>query len=732
MALKSSGQPGEVMVVPTSCCHDCGGRCVLKAHVRDGVIIRIETDDGEEPQLRACLRGRAYRQRVYAPDRLQFPMKRVGERGEGKFERISWDEALDTVARELNRVRDTYGLSNILFIKLAGSQGFVHGTGPVDRLLKAFGGFTERWGSPSNEGAVFASMATYGTEFTGNSRDDLLNSRLVIMWGWNPADTVWVTNTSFYLAKAREAGVKIISVDPRFTDSAATFADQWIPIRPGTDTAMLIAMAYVMIEENLQDQKFLDTYTVGFDKLKDYVLGMEDGVAKTPKWAEEITGVPADTIANLAREYAGVKPAALIVSFAPGRSAMGEQYHRAASTLAAMTGNIGIHGGNAPGAKLAYPSRQLRMPPSPPNPVVEAAPPRKNALPSLEDTNPSSALIHTSKLYDAILQGKAGGYPSDLKLLYVVCCNPLNQFPNTNKAVEALRKLEFIVIHEQFMTPTARFADILLPVNTFMERNDIVRPWVGAPYWFYMNKAIDSLGESKTDLEISMELAPRLGVSDYDPRPEVKRLKEIANALYVEPDYDKFKKEGLFKVKLSEPFISFKDQIEDPENHPFPTPSGKIEIYSQLLADMNNPVIPPIPKYIESWEGLNDSLVEKYPLQLITPHLKRRTHSTLDNIPWLRELEPQDAWISETDARVRDIKSGDEMRVFNDRGEVVIPAKVTERIMPGVVSIGQGAWYNPDEKGVDRGGCTNVLTKDDYSPGGAFCSNTTLVQIEKI
>jgi anaerobic dimethyl sulfoxide reductase subunit A len=198
------------------------------------------------------------------------------------------------------------------------------------------------------------------------------------------------------------------------------------------------------------------------------------------------------------------------------------------------------------------------------------------------------------------------------------------------------------------------------------------------------------------------------------------------------PDYSTFKEEGVRKEKLQEPLVAFKEQIEDPKNHSFLTPSGKIEIYSQQLADMNNPKIPPIPKYIETWESYRDPLAKKYPLQLITPHFRRRTHSIFDNIPWLREVEPQELWINSIDAEARGVRDGDMIRVFNDRGEMRIAVKVTERIMPGVVSMGQGAWYNPDENGVDRGGNPNILSKDELSPGGAFCSNTCLVQVQKV
>jgi anaerobic dimethyl sulfoxide reductase subunit A len=724
----------DTVIIPTGACHDCGGRCVIKVHVKDGVAVRVETDDGEEPQLRACARGRAYRKRVYDPNRLKYPMKRVGKRGEGKFQRISWDEALDTVARELLRVKEKYGPSAILDIDYSGAAGQFHRPLSINRLLTMFGGYTTHWGGASGEGSVFASRSVYGTLTTGHNRDDHVNSRLIIMWGWNPTTSTWSTNTPFHLVQAKEAGARIVCIDPRFTDSAAVLADQWIPVRPGTDAAMMVAMAYVMITENLHDQQFLDKYTLGFDRFKDYVMGVDDGEPKIPSWAETITGVPAQKIADLAWEYATLKPSALIASFAPGRTAYGEQYHRLATTLTAMTGNIGIHGGGAGGFERG-PVVSMVGPVMPPgkNPV-EASLPSMGG--SLDSSLRSRARPHFTQLWNAILRGKAGGYPSDTRLIYITCSNCLNQFPNTNKGIQALEKVEFIIVHEQFMTPTARFADILLPVNTIWERNDITRPWLSGDYYIYMNKVIDSMYESKSDFDICCELASRLGITNYSEKTEEEWIKEI---IRISPDmsrdvtdYDTFKKDGVHKLKFTEPQISFKEQIEDPENNPFPTPSGKIEIYSQRLADLENPELPPVPKYIETWESVNDSLANKYPLQLITTHHKTRAHSCFDNIPWLKSLEPQMMWINSTDANARGISDGEEARIFNERGEVILPARVTERIMPGVVSIDQGAWYMPDKSGVDRGGCCNLLTRDHYSPGGGFPGNTCLVQVKKI
>jgi len=741
---------GEVTIVNTGCCHDCGGRCVLRAHVRDGRIIRFETDNGEDPQLRACLRGRAYRQRVYSPDRLQYPLIRSGERGSGKFERATWDDALDKVAAEMLRIREAYGSASIIHIIGSGNQGMLHGTGPVGQLLGAFGGFVRTWGSPSNEGPIFASMATYGTINTGSSREDMLNSRFIIMWGWDPANTVWDPGTSLMLARAREKGIPIVAVDPRFTDSAAVLADRWIPIRPGTDAAMLLAMAYVIITEDLHDVAFIEKHTVGFEQYRDHLLGIDDGVPKTPEWAEAITTVPAATIAELARQYATSKPAALFAGWGPARAAFGEQYSRAANVLTAITGNIGIPGGYAAGFMRAYSSRAGSAGWSAANkrqsgvidpgsvragsPLEAGAPPRKDALYKLRGgTNPNSRRIHYDKIFDAILRGRAGGYPVDIKMLYIGAGNTINQHANTRRGVEAFlsKSLEFIVVQDQFMTPTARLADVILPVCTKMERDDLAPPWLGSPYYIYLNKAIESLYESKTDIEILRELAVKLGIPEAFPDvTEVDTLRGMAARRSDIEDFEALRGDGVLKIHDLPSTISFRDQIENPGENEFPTLSGKIEIYCEHIAEKNDPDMPPIPKYISPPEGWDDPLTKDYPLQLLTPHPKVRTHSSLEKVPWLQEAEPHAVWINTLDADARGIANGDLVDVFNSRGRIRIPARVTERIIPGTVCVCQGAWYRPDENGVDLGGCANVLTNDERSPGGACTLNTALVQVE--
>ncbi len=731
--MKPSKVPGEVKVITTACNSHCGGSCILRVHIQNGVIAHIETDGGEEPQYRACSRCRAYRQRVYHPDRLLYPLKRVGERGEGEFRRVSWDEALDTVAGEITRVRNTYGPQATMMYGLGGDVSWLHGWRCVDVLLNMMGGYTAAWGVPSYESGNFATMATYGSFNTRHTRDDLPNSRLIIMWGWDPANSIQDTNTSWYLAQAREKGSRVVCIDPRFTESAASLADQWIPIRPGTDAAMLIAMAHVIVSEDLQDHGFVDKYTMGLPQYREYLMGQEDGTPKTPQWAEGITGVPARTIADLARDYARTKPAALIGGIAPGRTAFGEQYHRAAMVLAALTGNIGIQGGDPGGRNwtglLSFPFMRMgRGMWGGANQIEENLPPRPNTL-STRGFHVSGH-IHFAKIADAILKGREGGYHADIKLLYTVNTNFLNQHPNVNKIAQALKKLEFFVVHEQFMTPTAKFADVILPSNTFLEREDVTTG-EGIPHFGYMKKVIESLGESRSHLEICTGLASRLGVEGYNDRSDEEWLREIIEPSAV-PDFDEFKEKGFYRAPLPGPHVAFKKEVEDPENNPFRTPSGKIEIYSQKVADMNHPQLPPIPKYIDASESPWSRLDEKHPLLLISSHHKTRALSQNHNIPWLRELLPQAIYINTVDASARGIKDGEKVRAFNDLGEMNIMARVTERIMPGVVDVPQGAWYEPDANGVDMGGCVNTLTQDEPSPGGALVSNTVVVQVERL
>lgn len=737
-------------IVRTSGSHNCGGRCVIKAHVKNERIVRISTEDDikdtrENPQLRGCLRCRSYRNRMYNHDRLKYPMKRIGKRGEGKFKRISWEEAIDTIAENTKRSMKEYGPDSIYLQYATGNAGRLAERNWMKRLLGMYGGYLDYYGSYSTACTQIATPYTFGTIYTGSSRDTWQNSKLIILLGFNPAETIHGTNTAYYLKLAKEAGAKIISIDPIYSNTAIGLADEWIPIRPTTDSALLDAMAYVIITENLQDQDFLDKYCLGFDEehmpsgipkgnsYKSYILGEgEDKIPKTPAWAEAITGILRETIIELAREYAVNRPAALIEGFGPQRHAYGEQYTRSGTVLAAITGNIGINGGWASGT--GYPVRQ-------------------EFVASIPYYNPNKSQISVYSWPDAIIRGKGMGadlsvkgvkrLSSNIKLMFNLGGNTLvNQHSDSNgtaKLLEDESLVEFIVVSDHFLTPSAKFADIFLPADNMMEREDIVTPWGIGDYVIYMNKAVDTIFECRNGYDWIRDLADKLGLKDEFT--EGKSIEQWMEYLIGEtakrnndfPSINEFKEKSIYRWNYDKCSIAFEDQIEDFENNPFPTPSGKIEIFSKRLWGMNNPFeIPAVPKYISAWEGPEDPIKTIYPLQCIGHHYKRRVHSTFDNTSWMEEAGKQEIWISTVDAEKRYIKNGNGVKVFNSRGTIILPAKVTPRIMPGVVSVPQGAWWTPDKEGIDRRGCINTLTKYHPTPlAFGNPSHTNLVEVVK-
>lgn len=724
-APRPAARPGE-RVVTSTCGHNCGGRCVVNAHVVDGRIEKISTDsrrwNAEHPPLAACARGLSMVERVYHPDRLLHPMRRSGPRGSGQFERISWDEALEQVAAELLRVREAHGNKSILDLSRSGSLSMLHNRSTATRFFNKFGGNTELWANMSCEAEIFAVRTVYGTEANykaaGREPTDFVNSKLILMWGWSPADGHFGTNTPQYLRQAKAAGVRIVCVDPRRTRTSASLADEHIYIRPSTDAAALIAMAQVIVAEGLHDQAYCDRHVLGFDdehlpegapagtSYKAYLMGEADGIAKTPEWAAEKCGIPAETIRRLAIEFATSKPAAIQCGYAPGRTINGEQFHRAAYALAAITGNVGIVGGNSGVSNGATGRAGIR------------------SLPT--GTNPTGARVATALLGDLLERGAAGGYPADIKLIYSAGGDLFNQCPNTARIAASLDDVEFIVAQDHFLTPTAKYADIVLPATTFWERNDVHTPWAGAGHYsIYMRQAIDPMGECRNDIDIFADLATRVGIDDYNDRDEETWLRELTgNAV---GDFDAFREAGVARLPTPADAVAFAAQIRDPERHPFSTPSGKIEIYSTTLAANPDPYglgeISAVPTWVEPPAGT-------HPLQMLSPKSRARTHSVHDNQEKLARVDPDDVWLHVDDAAARGIEDGQMVRVFNEYGATVLPAKVTDRIAPGVVSIKEGAWFDPDDDGVDRAGCANALSRDVPSPCGAMTYNTNWVDVE--
>jgi len=731
--------------------HNCGGRCLLVAHVRDGVIVRLDADDAPDtlaaPQLRACARGRAYLRRQYHPDRLLYPLKRVGPRGEGRFVRISWDEALDAVAREMARVRAAYG-NGALFIPYGtGSYNQLNGARVARRLLNLYGGSLGYYNNYSWAATQAATPTVYGTQRTGNERQDWLNARTILLWGWNPAEMRDETNSDYLIRLARERGAHVVCIDPRLSPSAAALADEWVPIRPGTDAAMMSAMAYVMIREGLVDLEFVRTHCVGFDATQmppgmegaesysDYILGRSDGVAKTPEWAEAVTAVPAATIARLAREYATQKPAVLYQGYGMQRRAYGEQVVRAGCVLAALTGNVGISGGWASG--IAFPpdgGRQGDFFPVGENPVRARIPVFLWTEAVLRGTElgPEDGLVGAERL------------ESNIKLIYAVASDFLNQHANIHRTAAILRDeglVEFIVVQDHFLTPTARFADIVLPACTQFETWGLEDGWKYSKDVLLMPKLVEPPGEAKSDYRICTELAERLGIGEAYSEGRDERawvawlLDELRHTRFPDiPTLDEFLASnlGAYRVPVEQPAIALAEFRADPAAHPLDTETGKIEIFSPKLYRLGRPrEIPAIPKYIQEWESPFGEEAKRYPLQAMGHHTFGRVHSTHDNTDWLEEAFPQRVFINPEDAAPRGIRDGDLVKIYNDRGAMVLPCRVTLRIMPGVVDIPQGAWWTPDAGGIDRRGAVNVLTSErptPYALGNA--QHTIMVQVE--
>jgi anaerobic dimethyl sulfoxide reductase subunit A len=289
--------------------------------------------------------------------------------------------------------------------------------------------------------------------------------------------------------------------------------------------------------------------------------------------------------------------------------------------------------------------------------------------------------------------------------------------------------VEFVVVQDQFLTPLARFADIVLAANTHFEQEDIQVPHNQGDYLIYNHRAIEPLYEARSDLEILTDLSQRLGITGFNNRTEQEWLQEMMKDAPV--DRGTLSTKGVFRFEPPPPQVPLQDFIADPEKRLLPTPSGRVELFSLALEQKKHPRLPPVPRYIEDWEGPWHPSAQKYPLLLVTTHSRKRVHSTFDNIPWLRELEPHTLWLNSVDAEARGIKDGEQIKAFNNIGTLVITARVTQRMMPGVVSIYQGVWYQPDERGVDRGGCLNVLCKDTLSPGEAAATNAVLVEVAR-
>ncbi|MCC6495788.1 MAG: molybdopterin-dependent oxidoreductase [Propionibacteriaceae bacterium] len=743
-------------VVWSACMVNCGSRCPVRMVVVDGRIERIDPDDtGDDQigsqQIRACVRGRSILQRIYSAERIKQPLKRVGLRGEGRWEPISWDQAFTEIAESLSRIIAEHGNESVYINYGTGViGGTVTKSSPsrasvVARLMNCLGGFLDYYNDYSTGNVKTAVEFHYGNWVTSNSNDDSVNSRLVVMFGNNPHETRMSGGGEVFVTQEakRQAGHRVIVIDPRYTDTAMNLADQWVPIRPGTDAALVAGLAHVMIRENLLDREFLDKYCSGFDdahlppdapprsSYESYVLGGgPDGVEKTPEWAAAITGVPVATIQQLAREIATTKPCAVNAGWGPQRHSNGENQARAPMVLAAMIGQVGIPGGGT-GEREGYP--QLPMVPFP------------------TGVNPVRPLLPFFRWTDAIVAGRGMGchdgirdganrnsnanvehditLGSNIKFIWNYASNALvNQHGDINRTLEILGDeslCEMIVAIDNQLSVSARYADIVLPDTTTAEQIDLaVQGSAGnMGYTILASRAIEPLYDSKPVYEQMAGIAAKLGVEEEFTEGRTQQdwvrwlLDQSRKQIPELPTFEELLEQGIWRKQLPS-HIPLRDFRADPEAHPLQTPSGKIEIFSTNLYRMSQswPTEPgqeihPIPVFARTREVPGDPIQARYPLQCIGHHDRQRTHSTYGNSPWLREAHPHGVWMNPEDAGPRGIQSGDTVIISNDRGRVQLEAIVTVRIAPGVVSVPQGAWYQPITRaGLDVGGSVNVLT----------------------
>ncbi len=771
--------PGEPLAAPTgeddkirtfwnSCNVNCGSRCALRVRVQDGKIIQVETDNSGDDsyglhQLRACPRGRAMRQRIYAKERIPYPLKRVGKRGEGKFERISWEQAYTEIGQRLKKTIDQHGNEAVYLNYGTGALGSTMGKSwpphstPVTRLMNLAGGYLNHYSDYSTIQITIGMPYLYGGSWVdGNSLSDMKNSKLAVFFGNNPSETRMSGCKCKTLQHARFTNnTRVIVIDPRYTDTMVSSGDEWIPIRPGTDTALCAALAHVMITEDLVDMPFIRRYTIGFDEqslpevaepgssYKSYILGQgPDKTAKTPAWAADITGIPASRIQKLAREIALAKPCFICQGWGPQRTTNGENLSRAVGMLAVLTGNVGIAGGNTGARETSGRSLSMAKFPTLKNPVTTAVS-CFNWFQAIDDYTWMTAETAGIRGRDRLI--------APIKFLWNYAGNCLtNQHGGINQMHPILqdeKKCETILVIDTTLTPSARYADYLLPCCSNLEEHD----WSTAgdsniAYVVFDEKCIEPLHESRSIYDICAGIAEQLGLKEAftEGRTQYQWLEYLYEQSKkaipdLPPTLQQAFKQGIYKKHFPENHIAYKAFRDDPEANPLRTASGKIEIYSPALAQLaktwkldKDQRITALPEYIDDPEGPNSSMRAKYPLQMISYHYKQRTHSTYGNCSWLQEVAPQELWINPLDAKARGIEHTQRVKVFNERGISYVEAKVTPRIIPGVVGLPQGAWHTPNEKGEDTNGCANVLTR--LQPTALAKGNphhSTLVQVEK-
>ncbi|MFV0473481.1 MAG: molybdopterin guanine dinucleotide-containing S/N-oxide reductase [Pikeienuella sp.] len=653
------------------------------------------------------------------------------KRGREPFVEIGWDEALDLVAAEIGRVRKAHGNSSIF----AGSYGwssagrFHHAQSQVHRFFNAVGGYVRHMDSYSlGAGRVIMPhiVMSMNDLMVNHTSWDVMeeNTKLMVAFGGAPWKSGQIAaggaarhRTRLGLEAMAAAGCRMVTIGP-VGDNLDVEGVEWIPARPHTDAAVMMAMAHVLLEEGLLDRAFLDRYSVGFDRFVPYLTGADGGVAKTPAWAEKISGVPASTIAALARDMAATRTM-VHATWSLQRASHGEQPCWMLVTLAAMLGQIGLPGGGfgfgyGAANNLGSPDAHLPGPtlPQGANAVADFIPVARFA----------DMLLHPGEPFD--YDGARQLYP-DIRMVYWAGGNPWHHHQDFNRMTKAWAKPETIVVNEQYWTAAAKRADIVLPATIALEREDIgYGTREGHLVW--MGQAVQPLGEARDDYTIFTALAARLDGEEgftegLDAAGWLRRLydesrEKMRGAGVDLPDYDGFRAQGFIDLAPhAGPVVMLEAFRRDPEAHPLCTPSGRIEIFSERIDGFGYEDCPGHPTWMEPAEWLGQVGEGDERLHLLSDQPERKLHSQLDASAHSRagKIDGREPLhLSPDDAARRGLADGDVVEVYNQRGRCLAAVRINDRMMPGVARLATGAWFDPDEDGRDRHGNPNVLTLD--------------------
>lgn len=710
----------EGVTVVSGVCGICPGGCGVDITLKDGKIAGVKATEGH-PLGIVCPRGARSHEIVYSPDRLKYPMKRQGERGSGEFERVSWDEALDYIADNLKRIAATHGPRSIMHYVGRGNfeQSLQDMLAPEGTRGPGQSNLLFPLGSPNSAGCgsicfvsygVFAPLTTFGTGIK-STYNDYGNADLIVVWGANPA-TDSPPIALRHIQEAGKRGAEVIVIDHMRSETARRTNAEWIPVRPGTDGALALAMLNVLIEEGLYDREFAEKWTNGFEELKEYVKGF------TPEKVESICRVGAETIRATARKIARAKGASLCSYTGLEYTNSGVQNIRATLILWALAGHLDVPGGLVfyTGRPMKYNRREIPLP-------------EEELIGS--DKYPLFTKVLKNAHFMEVPRAILDGDPYPIKALIIGGSSLLTSYADVKLWERCLTALEFIVVVDRFMTADARYADVVLPATTYYEADSYV---VLPGHVQLRRKVVEPIGESRSDYTIYAGIADRLGYGDFYPQSDEAMVEFVFRDSDVSLEELKANPAGVRIPMPEEVYRKHEKGMLRRDGKPgFNTPTGKFEIASSMLKKYG---YEPLPKYEEPSEGPTASpqMLAEYPLILNTgARIQSTFRSQHLNIPGLIKMQPDPQILMHPDdARVRGIKDGERVLVKTPRGEVLFCARVTEDIMPGVIeaNVGGGGPLGPKSW---QEANTNYLTDhDNRDPISGFPAfKALLCQVEK-